>query len=89
MAISSLVVGVADDAAGLAALAAIRADARFTVGPGQGNRHALVLDTPSAKDDTVAFDWLRDLPGVRSTTVVRIHLDDDQAVPAGVAATFL
>lgn len=88
MAVSSLVIDIADGAAGDSARDALRADARFTLGPANGTRQAVVLDTPSAIADTDAFDWLRDLPGVRWVTVVRVYLDDD-ALPAGAAAAFL
>jgi len=88
VAISSLVIDIADDADGRAAEAALAADPRFTLGPVQGSRRAVVLDTPSALDDTDVFDWLRDLPGVRWVTVVRVYLDDE-VLPVGAAATFL
>lgn len=88
MGISSLVIDIADDAQGRAALTAIAGDGRFTLGPAQGTRHAIVVDTPSAGADTDAFDWLRDLAGVRWTTVVRAYLDDE-ALPAGAAANYL
>lgn len=88
MSISSMVIDVADDADGAEALRRIAADPRFTLGPAQGGRHALVLDTPSILDDTAAFDHLRDLPGVRLVTLVRAYLDDE-ALPAGAAADFL
>ena len=84
MSISSLVIDVADDAAGRSALAALAADRRFTLGPANGARHAIVLDTPSVLDDTAAFEWLRDLPGIRLVTLVRAYLDDE-ALPAGAA----
>lgn len=88
MSISSLVIDAAPDASGRAALAAVAADPRFTLGPSQGTRHAVVLDTPCAADDTAAFDWLRDLPGVRLVTLVAAWLDDE-APPAGTAADYL
>lgn len=86
MAISSLVIDLADDASGLAARAAIAADARFTLGPAVDTRQAIVLDTCSADADTDAFTWLRDLPGVRWTTLVRVYLDDESLPPGGAAA---
>lgn len=88
MSISSLVLDVAEDATGSEALRIIAADARFTIGPANGTRHAIVLDTPSVLEDTDAFDWLRDLPGVRLVTLVRAY-HDDEALPAGAAANYL
>jgi len=88
MSISSLVIDVADDADGRSALAALAADSRFTLGPSAGARHALVLDTQSVLEDTDAFEWLRDLPGVRLVTLVRAYLDDE-ALPVGAAAEYL
>lgn len=88
MGISSLVIDVSDDDAGRTALTAIAEDPRFTLGPALGTRHAIVVDTASAIADTDAFDWLRDLAGVRWTTVVRAYLDDE-ALPAGAAANYL
>ena len=88
MSISSLVLDVADDATGSEALRLIAADARFTLGPANGTRHAIVLDTTSVLDDTVAFEWLRDLPGIRLVTLVSAYLDDE-ALPAGATANYL
>jgi hypothetical protein len=88
MSISSLVIDVADSVAGRAALLAIADDPRFTLGPANGTRHALVLDTPSIADDTDAYDWLRDLPGVAFITLVSAYLDDE-ILPAGAAAHYL
>lgn len=88
MGISSLVIDISDDAPGRAALAAIGGDGRFTLGPARGTRHAIVVDTASTQADTEAFDWLRDLAGVRWTTVVRAYLDVE-ALPAGAAAHYL
>jgi hypothetical protein len=88
MSISSLVLDVAEDATGSEALRLIAADARFTIGPANGTRHAIVLDTPSVLEDTDAFDWLRDLPGIRLVTLVSAYLDDE-ALPAGAAANYL
>lgn len=84
MSISSLVIDVADGPT----LAAIAADPRFTLGPADGTRHAVVLDTPSVLDDTAAFSWLSELPGVRLVTLVRAYLDDE-ALPPGAAAPLL
>ncbi len=88
MSISSMVIDVADNVDGAELLDVLRADARFTLGPANGNRHAIVLDTPSVLDDTTAFDWLRDHAGVRLVTLVRAYIDDE-ALPAGVAAEYL
>lgn len=88
MSISSLVIDVSGDAIGQEALQAIAADARFTMGPANGTRHAIVLDTASMLDDAPAFDWLRDLPGVRLVTLVSAYLDDEP-LPEGVAASYL
>lgn len=88
MSISSLVLDVANDATGSEALRLIAADTRFTIGPANGTRHAIVLDTASVLDDTVAFDWLRDLPGIRLVTLVSAYLDDE-ALPAGATANYL
>lgn len=88
MSISSLVIDIADNEAGRAALQAIAGDSRFTLGPANGTRHALVLDTPSIQDDTNAYEWLRDLLGVGFITLVSAYLDDE-AVPDGVAAQYL
>lgn len=88
MSISSLVIDLAPDAEGAAARARLAADARITLGPAQGTRQALVLETSGQGEDIAAFDELRDLPGVRLVTLVRAYLDD-AALPAGAAATYL
>lgn len=88
MSISSLVIDAATDEHGRQALASIAGDPRFTLGPSYGNRHAVVIDTPSVAEDTDAFAWLSNLPGVRLVTLVRAYLDDE-ALPAGAAANYL
>ena len=88
MAISSLVVDIADDEVGRATRATLIAVGRFTIGPGAGTRHAMVLDTPSAIDDTAAFEWLGALPGVRWVQVVKVYLENE-SLPTGAAAQFL
>ncbi len=88
MSISSLVIDVAEDAVGASALTAIAYDGRFTLGPASGSRHALVVDTATIPDDTLAYDWLRDLPGVRFITLVSAYLDDE-SLPDGIAAQYL
>lgn len=73
MAVSALIVTI--DEGCDATLRAIADDRRFTLGPRQGERVALVLDTPAATDDEAAFEWLRARPGVEAVDVVAVYLD--------------
>jgi len=88
MAVSSLIIDIANDQAGLDARAILAADQRFTLGPALGTRQAIVLDTPHEVEDISAFSWLSGLPGVRWVTVVRVYLDN-LALPPGAAADYL
>lgn len=88
MSISSLVIDVDNGVSGRELLAALATDPRFTLGPADGTRHALVVDTPSSAADTEVYDWLQSHPGIRLVTLVRAYLDDE-ALPVGTAATYL
>ncbi len=46
------------------AMAALHADATWTLGELQGTRLPVVFETPSTRDDRDRFDQLRSLPGV-------------------------
>ncbi|QYK49290.1 MAG: hypothetical protein KF838_05415 [Phycisphaeraceae bacterium] len=75
MAISGLVVTLAEDPVGVSALTALAADSRLTLGDRYGQRIALVAETPSARDDHDLFDQLRQRPGIVQVDVTFVHLD--------------
>lgn len=78
MAISGLVVTLADDkAAADAAVKLLGADKRLTIGERFGRRLALVADTPTVNADRVLWDELRETPGVAYVDVTFVHLDAD------------
>ena len=80
MAISGLVVTLADDqAVADAAVALLKADPRLTIGERFGRRLALVADTPSVPADRSLWDELRQTPGVVYVDVTFVHLDTDPA----------
>lgn len=74
MAVSALIVTLQEERSG-AALRAIAGDDRFTIGPRDGDRVAVVLDTPEPDADQAAHDWLREQPGVTFVDVVAVYLD--------------
>jgi len=80
MAVSALIVtlrsGRQDDALG-----AIAGDDRFAIGPREGDRVAVVLDTPATDADDAAYDWLRAQPGVAFVDVVAVYLDPLVEIP--------
>lgn len=88
MAISSVIIDLSDDADGTAALAALAADRRVTLGPRIGSRQALVLDTGSSAEDTAFYESLQRMPGIRLVTLCAAWLDPEP-VPAGVGAAHL
>jgi hypothetical protein len=88
MAISSLIIDVTDDQAGIDALAAIAADARCTLGPHHAGRHALVVETADVLESTALYERLGATAGIASVQLVAAWLDD-APVPAGVGATVL
>lgn len=75
MAISGLVITLAENPAGAAALSALASDLRLTLGERFGQRVALVAETPSARNDHDLFDQLRELPGITQVDVTYVHLD--------------
>lgn len=80
MAISGLVVTLADDeTAAAGALAALGADPRLTLGERFGRRLAIVADTPSVHADRALWDELRGTPGVTYVDVTFVHLDTHPA----------
>lgn len=88
MTISSLVIEVTNDAAGRAALAALTADERCTLGPHHAGRHALVVETADTQESTTFYEQLGVTAGVASVQLVAAWLDD-APLPAGVGATYL
>lgn len=88
MAISSLIIDVAQDSSGSAAVEALSADARVTMGPRVGNRQAIVVECSAAQDDIAFFQKLQTQPGIRLVTLVQAFLDE-QSTPMGVGAEFL
>ena len=80
MAISGLVVTLADDdAAADAAVARMGADPRLTLGDRFGHRLAVVVDTPSVDADRALWDELRQMSGVTFVDVTFVYLDTDPA----------
>lgn len=80
MAISGLVVTLAEDPAGAAALTVLKSEPRLTLGERFGRRVAVVAETPSARDDRELFDELRAMPGITQVDVTYVHLDTEPAV---------
>lgn len=74
MAISGLVLTVAE---GYAAKVtdALRADPRITVGPAQGSRLPVVIETAGVVEDDEAWAWLHSIPGVDFVDVAYVHFE--------------
>lgn len=62
-----------------ATLAALSADPRVTVGPREGHRLALALETESQAADKAAWAELRALPGITWIDLAYITIDPDEA----------
>ncbi len=77
MAISGLVITLADNFSEEDALAALRADERLTVGACFDGRVALVAETPSVASDRALWDDLWGMPEVRHVDVTYVYLDRD------------
>lgn len=76
MAISGLVLILEDDARRAeAALAQVRRDRRFTLGPPQGRRIPVVLETPSQEEDRDCYYELMELDGIAHVDVVMVGVD--------------
>ncbi len=74
MPIGALVVTLAEDEAAAAApLRELQADPRFTLGPREGRRVAVVAEAGDAAAGEAAWDWLRALPGVAFVDLVLVH----------------
>ena len=87
MAISGLVLITESDArrAG-SALARVRADHRFTLGPPNGRRIPVVLETASQDEDRDCFHWLTELDGIAHVDVVLVGVDEatESCLGAGI-----
>lgn len=78
MSIGALVVTLTDDALAAAdALREVEADPRFTVGPREGARVAVVLEADDAAASEAAWDWLRARPGVVFVDLVQVHFEQE------------
>jgi len=76
MAISGIVVTLAEDTVSAAAAqAALAADARLTIGDRFGRRLAVVAETPSVQADRDLWDELWRTPGITHVDVTFVHLD--------------
>lgn len=62
-----------------ALLEELAARPEFWVGPSEGRRAALVLDTPSEEANRRAWRWLRDHPAAVHVDVLAIHFEDAEA----------
>lgn len=77
MAISGLVLITEPDTRRAAeALARIRRDPRFTLGPPNGRRIPIVLETASQDEDREGFHWLTGLDGIAHVDVVLVGIDE-------------
>ena len=81
MPISGLVIDLDGHAgAAEAALHAVRADRRFTLGDEAAERVPVVLETESHRESRVCLEWLEGLPGV---TLVQVAYVDQSDIDAG------
>jgi hypothetical protein len=82
--ISGLVANLTADAAlALSALQAIRQHPALELGPQDGRRLPLVLETATPGESHQLSEWLYELPGVEHIDVAFVHWDDELAtVPA-------
>ena len=76
MAISGLVVKLAENDSAGVALARLAADASLTLGERFGHRLAVVAETPDAGSDRDLFDELCAKPGIVHVDVTFVHLDE-------------
>jgi nitrate reductase NapAB chaperone NapD len=74
MAVSGLVVTV-DQARAAAVADTLRADPRFTLGPLQGSRLPVVVETAGVDEDDEVWAWLHSIPGVRFVDVAYVHFE--------------
>jgi len=77
MAISGLVVKLAEDDDAGAALARLAADSRITLGERFGNRLAVVAETSNVQADRDLFDELSAMPGIVHVDVTFVHLGEN------------
>jgi hypothetical protein len=78
--ISGLVASLTADAAlALSALQAIRQHPALELGPQDGRRLPLVLETTNPGESHKLSDWLAELPGVEYVDVAFVHWDNDLA----------
>lgn len=86
MPVSGLVVSLRDEPQLRAeALAAIRREARITIGAFKANRLAIVLDTASSDEDRQLWDWLGSLSGVSFVEIAFVGFEQSNPRPAQAA----
>lgn len=59
------------------------------VGPRQGQRLPVVLDTPDRETDKRCWLWLNGLPGVHHVDIAFIHFEDEDAFDASCCSANL
>jgi hypothetical protein len=78
--ISGLVANLTADATlAHSALQAIKQHPALELGPQDGRRLPLVLETATPGESHELSEWLCELPGVEHIDVAFVHWDDDQA----------
>lgn len=86
MPVSGLVVSLRDEPQLRAeALAAIRREARITIGPFEANRLAIVVDTASSDEDRQLWDWLGSQSGVSYVEVAFVGFEQSNPRPVQAA----
>lgn len=86
MAVSGIVVTLSEDSAlAAAALGALRADGRLTLGERFGARVAAVAENAGVAEDGAMWDDLHALPGVERVDVTFVALDDPAPFQEGGA----
>ena len=78
MPMSGLLITLAEDpVARQNGLAELESNKSFEVGMAHGERLAAVLDTPTAKANKAAWQWLNTLSGISHVDVVFVSLDEE------------
>lgn len=67
----------ADEGLASAAVLAMDQHSTMELGPRDGRRQPLVLETQTAAESQQLTDWLSELPGVEHVDVVFVHLDEE------------
>jgi len=82
MPVSGIAITTTGDATIEKVCAALAQDERVQVGPINGRRIAVAIETDSQQEDDALRQWIQQIPDVEHIDIAFVHFDDDAATAA-------